>query len=51
MNVRDKVECLSLPGLSGLVLCLWVRSAAYPSESEAPQRCFTLGQVVPGWLF
>ncbi len=30
MNVRDKFDCLSLAGLSGLVYCFWVRPGAYP---------------------
>jgi hypothetical protein len=29
MNDRDKLECLSLTGLSSLVYCLWVRPGAY----------------------
>ncbi len=28
-NVRNKLDCLSLKGLSSLALCLWVRPRAY----------------------
>jgi len=29
-NVRNKLECLSLTGISNPVKCLWVRQGAWP---------------------
>jgi hypothetical protein len=32
VDVKNKLECLSLAGLTSLVKCLWVRPGAYPRE-------------------
>ncbi len=41
MNFRNKLEGLSLAGLSSLVQCLWVRSGAFPRVelSELAANC------------
>jgi len=31
VNVRNKLECLSLAGLFSFVQCLWTRPGAYPT--------------------
>jgi hypothetical protein len=37
-NICNKLECLSIAGLSTILLCLWVRSGA--NHSGAHERCF-----------
>ncbi len=54
MNLRNQLECLSLAGLSDLVLCSWVRPRAYPRvmhlKGASPGQALALLSIIRlGW--